>query len=449
MSRGATIFLVVLALGAAVFVALYVPLSRDARKPVGSPLFTFDPGEVRNIKITNGDRVVELKKSESGWLIGPDPEDRASVNAVKLLLETARSIPVLDRIDGNELDGRDQLGEYGLKKSSVQFDIRGDSEEPLMIGKDAADDKRVYARFEDSHDVYLIPDDLVRMILSPAEDYRDRMPVRLRPDRVERVVIQRPAGEMELRRDASGWVLVKPLSAPASTEAVEAFLDKLFRTRIEGFESTSDPAAFGLAEPLAEVRAYGEGEDTPESIRIGRQAPDGTWYTGLLPRKIIARLPSSVMELLAVDPTTFRDRSLARMNMDLVDLIRVATPAGVITIRRSEGGWTSDRGKVSEAAVQRLVGALAEARASRYASATPPELEKAGLLRPERVVGFYSVTSENTPESTAGEHLIKELQFGSQGGEVAVYSTGSPEIAFTSDPVLESLPPDPSGWAAP
>lgn len=449
MSRGWTIFLLVVALAVALFTAIYVPLTRDLRRPVGSPLFSSDPDEVRSIKITNGNRVIELKKSEGGWMIGPDPEDRASVNAVKLLLETARSLPVLDRIDGRDVGGRDQLAEYGLKKSSVQFDIRGDREGPLMIGKDAADDRRVYARFEESHDVYLIPDDLVRLILSPAEDYRDRLPVRLRPDRVERIVIQRPAGEIELRREAGGWVLVKPLSARARTSAVETFLDKLFRSRIEGFEPTRDPAAFGLAEPLAEVRAYGEGEETPEVIRIGRQAPDGTSYAGLLPRKIAVRLPASVLDLLAVDPTTFRDPSLAHINMDLVDLIRVATPGGPLTIRRTADGWTGDRGKVSDAAVQRLVDALAQGRAARYASATPPEVEKAGLRQPTRAVGFYSVTSENTPESMAGEHLIGEFQFSDLGGEVAVYSPGSPEIAFTTDPILNALPSDPAGWAAP
>ena len=111
MSRAATIFLLAAALALAVFAAIYVPLSRDTGKAVGEPLFTFDPSEVRVIKITNGEKVFELKKSDEGWMIGPEPEDRASVQAVKRLMEAARQTPVLDRMTRGEFSDRDELSE--------------------------------------------------------------------------------------------------------------------------------------------------------------------------------------------------------------------------------------------------------------------------------------------------------------------------------------------------
>lgn len=448
MSRSATILLLVAAVGSAVFAAIFIPLSRGGR-PAGSALFAFDPEEVRVIKITNGDKIFELKKSDAGWVIGPDPADRASVDAVKRLIDTARSIPVLDRIGRGEIASRDQLSEYGLKKSSVQFDIKGDRDHPLLIGKDAADEKRVYVRFEDSRDVYLIPDDLVRMVLSPAEDYRDRMPVRLRPDRVGRIVIRRPVGGIELKREGSGWVVVKPLAARASTVAVEAFLEQLFRTRIEGFESTSDPASFGLLEPVAEVQAFGEGESVPETIRLGEISAGGSYFSQLMPRNVTVRLPAAIMDLLSVDPTTFRDAAIGRINLDIVDMIRISSPGKTFEIRRDGEQWKIGNDRVGGAAIQRLVEALAAARAARYEPATDAVLEKAGLTDPARVVGFYSVVSENTPESPAGEQLISEFRMGEPRTELAVHATGSPEVAFTAPSLFDAVSAEPSAWTVP
>lgn len=448
MSRTATILLLVAAVALVVFVSIFVPLSHGD-KPSGSPLFDFDQDEIRLVKITNGDKVVELKKSDEGWMVGPDPVDRASVDAVKRLIETARTTPILDRIDSGEIENRDRLSEYGLKKSNVQFDIKGDRDHPLLIGKDAADEQRVYVRFEDSRDVYLIPDDLVKMVLSPVEDYRDRMPVRLRPDRVDRIVIRRPVGEIELKREGGGWVVVKPLSARASTATVEEFLGKLFRTRIEGFESTSDPASLGLSDSVAEVQAFGEGETVPETIRLGGTSAGGSYFSQLMPRNVIVRLPAAIMDLLTVDPTTFRDPSIARINLDIVDMIRVSSPEKKFEIRRDGEDWKIGNDRVGQAVIQHLVEALARAKSGRYEPATDAVLEKAGLTNPSRRIGFYSVVSENTPESPAGEQLISELSMGSPQGELAVHTTGSPEVAFTAPALLDAIPAEPASWTSP
>ncbi len=450
MSRWNTALLVVAAITAAVFAAIFIPLQRGGTLPSGSPLFHFDPDDVRYIKITNGEKIFELKKSVDGWMIGPDPEDRASVSAVKQLMEAAQGTPVLDRIARSEISDRDRLSQYGLRKSSVQLDFKGDRSPPLLIGKDAADEKLVYVRFEDSWDVYLIPDHLVRMVLSPAQDYRDRMPLRLRPDRVDRLIIRRPAGEIELSRGAAGWMIVKPLSARASTPAVEAFLEKIFRTRIEEFEVAGDSSAFGLAEPVAEIRAFGEGDSVPEMIRVGAGVPEGGCYARLLPRDVTVRMPTSLMDLLSVDPTSFRDPSLARINPDLVDMIRISSPTTNFDIRRDGEGWKIGDKQASHLAVQRMLDAFAQAKPVRYEPATAEVLAKTGLAKPVCTVGFYSILSENTPEASAGEHRIAEFRFGSNEGNLPVHTSGTPEVAFTENSlVLEAIPTTPEAWLLP
>lgn len=451
MSRWATVFLLLAAMAVIVCVLVFVPLKAHGGKAVGSALFAFDPDDIGQIKITNGNEVLELRRTDDGWYMGPEPKDRASVDAVRRLIESALGTAVLDRIDAGEIEDRDQLSTYGLKKSRVQFDFRGDRDLPLLIGKNAADESRLYVRFEDSKDIYLIPDELVNLILTSPQDFRDRMPARLRPDRVDHIKISRPAGEVELKREASGWQIIKPLTAPADTAAVESLVGNILRMRIEGFESTADPGSMGLSEPVAEVRLFGGGEDTPETIRVGKPAPAGGVFARLEPRGVTVRLPASIQDVLGFDLASLRDNSLLRLNLDLVDMIRVTTDSTRFELKRKGDGWVIGDKPVRAAAVQQMVDALAAVKATGFEPSTVVGLEKSGLSKPALAVEFFAVVSENTPEITAGNQLVTGLKFGSkrEAGLVAVLKAGSPEIAMVPETILASVPAEESSWLAP
>ena len=113
MNRWATGFLLVAAVAAVVCAIVFVPLNARGGKAVGSALFDFDPDDISQIKITNGDDVVEFRRTEDGWYIGPEPKDRASVDAVRRLFETALSTPILDKIDAGEIGGQVEAAEFG------------------------------------------------------------------------------------------------------------------------------------------------------------------------------------------------------------------------------------------------------------------------------------------------------------------------------------------------
>ncbi len=451
MSRAATVFLLISALIVGALVVVLVPLKSGAGKPVGSPLFDFDPDDINLIKVTNGEEVFELRRTEDGWFTGPEPSDRASVDAVRRIIDSARSTPILDRIDAREIDDRDELSTYGLKKTRLQFDFRGDRDLPLLIGKDAADETRAYVRFQDSQNIYLIPDELVTLISSPPQDFRDRMPMRLRPDRVDRIVIKRAPGEIELKRTGRGWQIIKPLTAAASDSAVESFLGTILKMRIEGFETDANPSGMGLSEPTAEVQLYGEGSSVPETIRVGASSPQGGVFVRLEPRGVTARLPDAISKILDLDLATLRDNALARVNLDLVDMIRVTTPASSFEIRRKGDLWVCGDKPVDGLLIQKMVEALTGAKSTGFAPATADGLEKNGLSHPPLAVDFYSVVSENTPETTAGEQLVTGLKFGKplDSGLVPALTTGSPEITFIPQKALEAIPLQESAWQVP
>ena len=262
MSRLSTFFLVAVAGLLAIFFGIYLHL-RSAGTPtkaVGSPLFSFDPDDIRWINIHNGDASIELKRSYSGWQIMPEPGDQASSEVVKQLMEAARTTLVLDRIRAGELGYKDKLSEYGLRKSQLQLDFGGDRDLSLLFGKDSVDESRVYVRFENSDDVYVVSNKLSRMIQRPLQEFRDRRLTTLHPTRVDRLVLKRAGGEMELRKDGRGWAIIKPIAARADEASVSSFVEKILRTGIDGFvaEEGGDPGSFGLL-PRFSFLAKGKG----------------------------------------------------------------------------------------------------------------------------------------------------------------------------------------------
>jgi len=457
MSRGLTIFLLVIALALAGFVGIRSFMRQDPGKPSGSALFDFEPDEIRNVVITSGDATMDFRRTDKGWSINPAPIDRASAEAIRNLMKLALETAVLDRISADEMKDPENLAEYGLTKSRLQLDFKGDGDHPLLFGKDAADGGRIYVRFKNAQDVYLIDDRLFRAIFRPVEEFRDRRLSNLRADRIERFIIRRPGGEIEIRQTAGGWRIVRPLEAPADDVAVTNLLNQILGLPIQSFvdPSAEESGARDLADPYAEVQLFAEGEPEPEVLSLGVPRPEGGVLGRFSARDVTVLLPDLASKLVGTELQTLRDSALARVNLDLVDKIRLTSKASAFSVSRKAGGWEVQDGpkvgNASEAAVDRLVGALEAARVQRFESTTVANLARYGLDSPERRVEFLSVVSENTAESAAGEQSILAISFGSgtADGLIPVHLGNSPEIAFVGPAILEAVPVEASSWVSP
>lgn len=442
MSRLATILLSLLAVAvvAGYVVWRFAPSSGQPR--VGAGLFRFATDDIRGIEIANGDATVELRRTDGGWRMGPDPTDRASRDLIGKILQLAQETPVLDRIPARDLPDRDDLGEYGLRSSRMKLDFRGDGGRTLLFGKDAADDSRVYVRFEGSNDVFVIPDELANLVFRPAAEYRDPRLSNLRPDRVERFVIRQPAGEMEIRRDFSGWKIVKPMRAPADERAVAEFLARVLSLTAEGFGDSGDPAD---ADGAISVQFFGEGDREPETLTLATNTTDGKVHARYTNRPGTFLLPESAKTLVAGNLDRFRDHAAVRINPDLVDKIIVTRAGRSIEFTRRGEDWVSGGtgGRAQE--VERIFSALASAKLERFQPATEVALETAGVNPAQDSVRFLSVVSENTPETLAGEQAVATVAFGParEDGTVAVHADGSAEFGWAPAALLDALPAAP------
>lgn len=459
MSRFWTAALCVLALAAVVFLAIYEPLTRSTRENAAAArdgfVLSLDPSKIHEIRIAASDDAIVLKRRGAGWQLGSKSKDRADSALVERVLRAAAGLTFYDRIDGREFPSDKDWSDYGLRTPKRKIEFEGGGKKTIFFGKDAANEDRLYVRTSESRAVFLVGDELLNLAFRDAADFRDRRLTDLTPDRIDRFVIRRPGGEMELVREASGWRLVKPVHAAADGVKVEELLAQLLGLRILEYmaDDSGDLGAYGIAEGQNEVSLFADGSERHQTLRLGTD-PAGALFGQFTARDSVYRMPSGTMEILQTTPDALRDRKLLPLNLDVVDLIRIRAAGREFAIRRSGEDWELQDGDVrrpaSSAAVRALADALSTADVSAFTPLVGGNLAQFGLDAPLCQVDFLSVLSENTPEARAGEQVIASVAFGkSAEGRIFARVGEAPEAAVVPEAILHAVPADPGGWAAP
>jgi hypothetical protein len=104
----------------------------------------------------------------------------------------------------------------------------------------------------------------------------------------------------------------------------------------------------------------------------------------------------------------------------------------------------------SAAAVQTLADALSTAKVSAYDAVADGKFAVFGLERPQCIISFFAVLSENTPETRAGEQLIASVTVGkSESGRLFVQIGETPEVLSVPEAVMNAIRLDPAGWISP
>lgn len=442
MNRIFTGLLLLVAAGLIVFVATTARwrLSEVRLKSPGSPLFEFEPSQISSVKIKNGDQSFLLKRVDSDWVVSTGTDDIAAPEAIQQLFKSALGTIILDRIDDSEIKGDANLSDYGVLKSGLQIDFKGDTPPSLLVGKSTSDGSRNYVSFQNSKTVFLIPNDLVRLITEPPSSFRDRRLTTVNPDTLKRLEIRRANTILELDRSPTGWKIVKPIDTPADEQAVSKLVDQILHLRLKEFVNnpTTDPLLTDTAGEKARISLYQEGDTTPSTITIGQPAPEGGYYTRIEPRHIECLIPDKNLEFLSMDINQLRDRATARLNPDLIDLVRINNGGVLREIKRSSATQGVDTETITQ-----LARILKSTKVMEFIPATPVDLEKLHLSAPSRRLTFLSVVSENTPETPAGEQVVLDLAIGEPrpDGAIPVHVSGSPEILIVPPSILQVLTP--------
>ncbi len=429
----------------------------------------FNPEGVDGIDIVNNEEKIKLRRKGTVWELREPVKDRADQAVVGEIIGWAQMLQKEETFPAKEVNKK-QLKRFGLSKPGLKLKLRGEKTPPeFLFGKEAAVEGRSYLRLDDSREVYVTANALRNLITRKVDELRDPRLSDLDARQVHRLAIRTAAGEIELEKEAGHWRLTKPLKARAHNGVVEELLGTLVAMPVVGFESArgENLNRYGLGDPAETIRLWaGDEEAEPVVLAVGREvskapespeapdAPKGAGrYARISTRDVVLTLPAAVTRMLALRPSELRDRSLVRVEFDMVDRITLqAAGQPPLVLQRRLEEWTLRAGSgevrpANRAKVEALAKALRDREVSAFVADVAPDLAKYGLEEPSLKVTLSAYASENTAESGAGELPIVEILFGATEGDT-VYAKLAEEPFVVAVPreLLEAFRPEPVLW---
>ncbi|HSP46133.1 MAG TPA: DUF4340 domain-containing protein [Chthoniobacterales bacterium] len=447
----------------AVAVALWIkfdeskgPNTEEAKRLAGN-VVNFEKDALEGIVIQNGDDRIELRKQDQKWRIEAPFKDQADRGAVENLIADLDGWGKFDSIPAKEIaKDKSKLDEFGLSKGKLKLKLQGKGAPPeITFGNDAAFQGKMYVRVGEESDVFIAAQSVRNDIAKKPEDFRDRKLTDLTPAQVVRAVVRTAAGEMDLEKKADHWEIVKPLRARGDDQKINDLLAQITTAQIQQFvaEDRGDLRPYGLTEPRGSVTLFGVDDKTGQTLQIGGvpEKEKEQVYVRFTARSAVYTLPKKIEDLLALKPGDLRDRHLVRIDTNILDRITIdAAGKGKTVLARKDENWTiasRSNQAANSSEVNRLLELLKAEQVTKFVEDVASDLPKYGLDKPQLQVTFSSFASENTPESTAGEHPFATIAFGKLEGDNVFARLGDePFIVAARRSLLDNIFADPLQW---
>ncbi len=459
MKTKTTLILLGLVVALGVWIKFYEsqrPNTEEAKRRAGN-LLNFERDQLEGVEIQNGDDTITLRRANGKWRVEAPIQDQADAQAVTKMLADLESWEKDETISAKEIEAdKNRLAEYDLVKPKLRLKLLGKEMPPeILFGKDAALENRMYVRFANSPETFLVRQSVKKDIEIKPEEFRDRKLTEIATAQVTRVVLKTPAGEMELQKHGEDWEIVKPLRARADNQKIGDLLAQVTSARIEQFiaDDRGDLRPYGLAEPRGAITLFTADEAQGRTLQIGAvpEKEKEQIYVRFSARSFVYTLPKKIEDILAFTPADLRDRHLIRIATDVLDRITVEAPGRAKTVlARKDQNWTIanlENRPANSAEVTRLLETLKNEQVTKFVEDVASDLPKYGLDQPQLRLTFSSFASENTAESKAGEEPFATVAFGRTEGDNVYARVGEePFIVTVRRRLLDDIFSDPAQW---
>ena len=459
MKTKTTLILLAVAVALSIWVKFFEskgPNTEESRR-LRQNVLNIEREKLDGIVIQNGDDRIELRRTDDRWRLEAPIKDQADRSLVDNLLSTLENWQKDETITEREIENdKNALAEYDLVKPKLRLKLVGKDAPPeILFGKDAALEGKMYVRFENSKETYLVRQTVRSDITKKAEEFRDRKLTEVAASQVSRVLLPTKAGEMELQKQGDAWEIVKPLRARADAQKAGDLIAQVTSARIQQFvgDDRGDLQAYGLAEPRGSITIFKQDDKEGQTLQIGTapEPANDQVHVRFAARGFVYTVPKKIEEVLETKPADLRDRHLVRFDSDLLDRITIDAPGkGKTVLARKDQTWSiasRNNQPANGGEVTRLINTLNSEQVTRFVEDVASDLPKYGLDQPQLVVTLSSFASENTAESAAGERPLATISFGKVDGDSVFARVGEePFIVAVRRVFVESIFTDPLQW---
>jgi hypothetical protein len=462
--------LILLVITAALFAYMYFyekkQLSSEDAKRQAQNVVNISRDKIDGLNIQNGDDKIELRRKDNKWRLESPIKDQADSALIDSALAEIDSWQKDAAITAKEIDAdKNRLNEYGLNKPKLRLKLLGQDAPPeIWFGKDAALENRMYVRFENSKETYVVSTSVQKAIDKKPDDFRDKRLTGLTVPQVQRLVLKTPAGEMELQKKAGHWELLRPLRARGDDQKIADLIAQITTAHIQQFvaDDRGDLHPYGLAEPRGSITLFAENEAAPakdaaaggqgQMLQIGAVSDKqkDQVYVRSAARGFVYTLPKKIEELLNTTPNDLRDRHLVRFDRNNLDRITIDSPKGKIVLARKNETWTManrNNALVNSSEAMRLIDTLSNEQVTKFVEDVASNLPKYGLDKPQLAITLSSFASENTAETKAGEQPFATISFGHVDGDNVYARVGEePFILAVRKTLVDAIFTGPPQW---
>ncbi len=456
--------LVLLIVTAGVFAYLFLvernaPNTADAAREAQNVIH-FSREKIDEIAIQNGDDKIDIRRHGDKWRLETPIKDQADATAVNNLLLDLENWQKDATISAKEMDAdKSKLADYGLAQPKVRLKLSGEkAPAEIWFGKEAALEGKMYVRFANSKETFLVNQSVKKAIDKKPEDFRDRKLTDLIMAQVVRAALKTPAGEMELQKTGDHWDISKPLHTRTDDQKVGDLIAQVTTARIQQFvaDDKGDLHPYGLAEPRGSITLFTQ-DDKPgasgQTLQVGSvpEKEKDQVYVRFSPRGFVYTLPKKIEEMLNTKPDDLRDRHLVRIDTKFLDRVTIDAPGkGKTVLARKDDNWTiasRNNGPANSGEARRLIDTMQNEQVTKFVEDVASNLPKYGLDKPQLTVTFSSFASENTAETKAGEQPFASVAFGKVDGENVYARVGDePFVVTVRRALLDQIWTDPLQW---
>lgn len=433
-----------------------LPSSEEAKRQ-SENVVNITPEKVDGMVIQNGDDKIELRRHDKKWRLESPIKDQADSSLVDSILSDIESWQKDTTISAKEIEAdKNRLNEYGLNKPKLRLKLIGaDAPPEILLGKDAALEGKMYVRFENAKDTFVVSQAVKKAIDKKPDDFRDKKLTDLNTTQVTRVVLKSPAGELELEKKGDHWELVRPLRARGDDQKIGDLLAQLTTAHIQQFvaDDRGDLHPYGLAEPRGAITLFGQNDNQGQMLQIGGvpEKQKDEVYVRFAPRGFVYTLPKKIEEVLNAKPNDLRDRHLVRIDKNNLDRITIEAEGKPKTVlARKNENWTlasRNHAPANSAEAIRLVDTLNNEQVTKFVEDVASNLGRYGLDKPQLRLIFSSFASENTAETKAGEQPFATIAFGKVEGDSVYARVGDePFILSVRKSLIDNVYSDPLQW---
>ncbi|HUF61023.1 MAG TPA: DUF4340 domain-containing protein [Verrucomicrobiales bacterium] len=370
------------------------------------PVLMFE--SIDRVELSGPKGAVALARSVEGvWKLDKPASDRPDKELLESVFQALSQLASRRYLGPAELKEAAQTeAGFGLAPAErLELELFAGEEKlaGYWIGRTAPFENSVYLQREgEGNGVHIANVDLRALLDVPLARFRDHQVLRLVPEAVERLAVERDGLVTEFGwagRDNPQWVLLKPLQTRAAVESVEAMLAQLAELDVVDFAEESAAQGADAAERDAVVRVWYAGMEEPAAtlhvLPRGALGDEGRWVL-CAGRQGAFEVDGASLEVLDFTTEEMRDRRLLRFPVGAATALTVR-PRDLPAIRVERRGtlWLFSEpealsgqpanGEVAEM----LLRMLGEAQIERFESDSALDLAPFGLDPP-----LFSITLE-------------------------------------------------------